>query len=83
MIFITGEPVYKVFMVTSEQGKTEINLGPEMIQNLTKAANNEIPFAENILTISSEVKEPVVENNITIPEDGVASLRAPQTAALE
>lgn len=71
----TGEPVYKIFMITQDQERTEIGLNTDVANaiQLKKGIT-----AKNILTISAvhtddeeidESNHQSLENNITIPAD--------------
>lgn len=82
----SGEPVYKVFMVTPGQNKTPLNLNQAVLEDLTKSVSNAdspVVNAQNILTIAaagiSEVaeQEPLVseENNVTIPASEDITMR--------
>lgn len=70
-----NEPVYKIFMVTPDQGKTPIDLPSEELSKLMQFKKGMI--AKNILTISATPTDdeeaadepPPVENNMTIVED--------------
>lgn len=70
----SGEPVYKVFMVTPDKDKPPLNLNGTMLENLTKSLDNSssaIVNAQTLLTISAQENcaVPLEENNVTIPAE--------------
>lgn len=79
----SGEPVYKVFMVTPGQDKTPLNLNQAVLDDLTKSLNNDTPVvnAQNILTIAAEGiidaadQSIAEENNVTIPASEDVTMR--------
>lgn len=76
----SGEPVYKIYMVTPQQSATPVNLAPDAIARAIKFKKG--IAAENIITISAnntDDEEDLLpeENNYTIPADeNVTTLRS-------
>lgn len=87
----TGEPIYKIFMITQDLEKADVDLTSE---EETKAIQlKKGVTAKNILTISAthtddeemeEVTLPPLENNMTIPaDDTVTTLKSNPCSTLE
>ncbi|XP_022913818.2 transcription factor TFIIIB component B'' homolog isoform X1 [Onthophagus taurus] len=73
----SGKTLYKVFMITDDRGKQEVDMDGKTIEQLTQENNEKSVNIQNIITISENVivdeQTPIStnENNIEITKDSI------------